>query len=215
MQELVQLANYWIEGLNAYEQVSLGGTVVPMGEYLNRWTTVGASGAVYGILLSFGMTFPNERLFIFPLPVPIKAKYFVVGYAVIELLSAFGRPGDGVAHFAHLGGMLVGLLLLLYWRNGGGRNSSNRHNNYYDRDYYDRGQGGGFGFRQWFAKKFGKKNPDIKVTWGGKYEKDFSYQQRKREEEAELDRILDKVKKSGYSNLTDEEKKRLFDMSQK
>ena len=215
MQELVQLANYWIEGLNAYEQVSLGGTVVPMGEYLNRWTTVGASGAVYGILLSFGMTFPNERLFIFPLPVPIKAKYFVVGYAVIELLSAFGRPGDGVAHFAHLGGMLVGLLLLLYWRNGGGRNSSNRHNNYYDRDYYDRGQGGGFGFRQWFAKKFGKKTPDIKVTWGGKYEKDFSYQQRKREEEAELDRILDKVKKSGYSNLTDEEKKRLFDMSQK
>lgn len=215
MQELVQLANYWIEGLNAYEQVSLGGTIVPMGEYLNRWTTVGASGAVYGILLSFGMTFPNERMFIFPLPVPIKAKYFVVGYAVIELLSAFGRPGDGVAHFAHLGGMLVGLLLLLYWRNGGGRNSRNRHNNYYDRDYYDRGQGGGFSFRQWLAKKFSKKNPDIKVTWGGKYEKDFTYRQRKQQEEEELDRILDKVKKSGYTNLTEEEKRRLFDMSQK
>lgn len=215
MQELVQYANYWIEGLNAYEQVSLGGTIVPMGEFLNRWTTVGASGAVYGILLSFGMTFPNERMFIFPLPVPIKAKYFVVGYAVIELLSAFGRPGDGVAHFAHLGGMLVGLLLLLYWRNGGGRNGRSRQNNYYDRDYYDRGQGGGFGFRQWFAKKFGKKNPDIKVSWGGKYDKDFTYQQRKQQEEAELDRILDKVKKSGYANLTEEEKRRLFDMSQK
>ena len=214
MQELVQYANYWIEGLNAYEQVNVGGVRFPMDDFLNRWTTVGASGAVYGILLSFGMTFPNERLFIFPLPVPIKAKYFVVGYAVIELMSAFGRPGDGVAHFAHLGGMLVGLLLLLYWRNGGGR-GRNRQNNYYDRDYYDRGQGGGFNFRQWFGKKFGKKTPDIKVTWGGKYKKDFTYHQQKREDEAELDRILDKVKKSGYSNLTDEEKRRLFDMSQK
>jgi len=214
MQELVQYANYWIEGLNAYEQVNVGGVRFPMDDFLNRWTTVGASGAVYGILLSFGMTFPNERLFIFPLPVPIKAKYFVVGYAVIELMSAFGRPGDGVAHFAHLGGMLVGLLLLLYWRNGGGR-GGNRQNNYYDRDYYDRGQGGGFNFRQWFGKKFGKKTPDIKVTWGGKYKKDFTYHQQKKDEEAELDRILDKVRKSGYANLTDEEKRRLFDMSQK
>ena len=214
MQELVQYANYWIEGLNTYEQVNVGGVFFSMDEFLNRWTTVGASGAVYGILLSFGMTFPNERLFIFPLPVPIKAKFFVVGYAVIELLSALGRPGDGVAHFAHLGGMLVGLLLLLYWRNGGGR-GGRRQNNYYDRNYYDRGQGSGFNFRQWFGQKFGKKNPDIKVTWGGKYEKDFTYQQRKKEEEAELDRILDKVKKNGYANLTDEEKRRLFDMSQK
>ena len=213
MQELVQFANYWIEGLNAYELVNLNGVNIEMGEFLNRWTTVGASGAVYGILLSFGMTFPNERLFIFPLPVPIRAKYFVVGYAVIELLSAFGRPGDGVAHFAHLGGMLVGLLLLLYWRNGGG--SHNRGNrNYYDRDYYDKGSGG-FNFRRWFSKKFTRKNPDIKVTYGGKYEQDFSYRQRKQEEEEELNRILDKVKKSGYTNLTDEEKRRLFDISKK
>lgn len=213
MQELVQFANYWFEGLNAYEQVNLGGTIVAMGDYLNRWTTVGASGAVYGILLSFGMTFPNERLFIFPLPVPIRAKFFVVGYAIIELLSAFGRPGDGVAHFAHLGGMLVGFLLLLYWRNGGGGGKHN--NNYYDRNYYDRGQSGGFNFRKWFSGKFGKKKPDIKVTWGGKYEKDFSYRQHQQEEEAELNRILDKVKRSGYTQLTDEEKKRLFDMSKK
>lgn len=214
MQELVQYGNYWLEGLNSYDSVNLGGMVVPMAEYLNRWTTVGASGAVYGILLSFGMTFPNERMFIFPLPVPIRAKYFVVGYAVIELLSAFGRPGDGVAHFAHLGGMLVGLLLLLYWRNGGG-GGRNRHNNYYDRDYYNQRGGGGFNFRNWIRSKFSRKDPDIKVTWGGKYEKDFQYNQHKKEEEEELNRILDKVKKSGYANLTDEEKRRLFDMSQK
>ncbi len=75
---------------------------------LNAWTTVGASGAIYGILLAFGMIFPEERIFIFPLPVPIKAKYFVIGYAAIELFSAMMTSGDGVAHVAHLGGMVFG-----------------------------------------------------------------------------------------------------------
>ena len=81
--------------------------------------TVGASGAVYAILLGFGMLFPNERMFIFPLPFPIKAKFFVIGYALIELyLGTVGTP-DGVAHFAHLGGMLFGLVLILLWRKKG------------------------------------------------------------------------------------------------
>lgn len=79
-------------------------------------SVVGASGAVYGILLAFGYLFPEERMFIFPLPVPIKAKYFVVGYAVIELSAALSQRGDGVAHCAHLGGMLFGFLLLRHWR---------------------------------------------------------------------------------------------------
>lgn len=76
--------------------------------------TVGASGAVYGILLAFGMTFPEERIYLYFL-MPIKAKWFVVGYAVIELLEGLFVT-DGIAHFAHLGGMLFGLLLILYWR---------------------------------------------------------------------------------------------------
>ena len=81
--------------------------------------TVGASGAVYAILLGFGMLFPNERMFIFPLPFPIKAKFFVIGYALIELyMGTMGTP-DGVAHFAHLGGMLFGLVLILLWRKKG------------------------------------------------------------------------------------------------
>ena len=79
-------------------------------------SVVGASGAVYGILLAFGYLLPNERMFIFPLPVPIRAKYFVVGYAIIELTSALTQRGDGVAHCAHLGGMLFGFLLLRHWR---------------------------------------------------------------------------------------------------
>lgn len=77
---------------------------------------VGASGAVYGILLAFGMLFPETRMFVFPLPFPIKAKFFVIGYAVIELFSGFGSSGDGIAHFAHLGGMIFGFLLIMYWR---------------------------------------------------------------------------------------------------
>jgi len=79
--------------------------------------TVGASGAVFGILLAFGMLFPNtELMLIFP-PIPIKAKYFVIGYGVIELYLGFQNSvGDNVAHFAHLGGMLFGFILIKYWQ---------------------------------------------------------------------------------------------------
>ena len=82
-------------------------------------TTVGASGAIYAILLGFGMLFPEERMFVFPVPFPIKAKYFVMGYVVIELYLGVSGSADGVAHFAHLGGMLFGFMLILFWRNKG------------------------------------------------------------------------------------------------
>lgn len=81
--------------------------------------TVGASGAIFAILLGFGMLFPNEKMFVFPIPFPIKAKFFVIGYALIELLLGASGSADGVAHFAHLGGMLFGLVLILYWRKTG------------------------------------------------------------------------------------------------
>lgn len=113
-QEAVQYIEYATQ-LSHYSQVNLGYEVVPMAEYLNMLNTVGASGAVFGILLGFGMTYPNERLFVFPLPMPIKAKFFVIGYAVIELLSGL-NDGDNVAHFAHLGGMVFGFFLILYWK---------------------------------------------------------------------------------------------------
>lgn len=83
--------------------------------------TVGASGAVFGILLAFGYLFPNTELFLLFPPIPIKAKYFVIGYGVLELYSAFTQSNSGIAHFAHLGGMLFGFLLLKYW----GKNSRN------------------------------------------------------------------------------------------
>ncbi|GAB6012890.1 rhomboid family intramembrane serine protease [Viscerimonas tarda] len=81
------------------------------------WVTVGASGSVFGILLAFGMLFPNAELIMIPIPIPIKAKYFVIGYGLIELFLGFAKmAGDSVAHFAHLGGLFFGLIVILYWR---------------------------------------------------------------------------------------------------
>lgn len=77
--------------------------------------TIGASGAVYGILLAFGMMFPNREIMLLFPPIPMKAKYFVALFGVIELVSGISRTDSGVAHFAHLGGMLVGYLLIKYW----------------------------------------------------------------------------------------------------
>jgi len=78
--------------------------------------TVGASGAVFGILLAFGMLFPNTQLMLLFPPIPIRAKYFVIGYGAIELYLAFTRPGSNIAHAAHLGGMLFGYLLIKHWQ---------------------------------------------------------------------------------------------------
>ena len=89
--------------------------------------TVGASGAVFGILLAFGMLFPNAELFIIPFPFPIKAKWFVLGYGVFELIFGISNfSWDNVAHFAHLGGMLFGIFMILYWRK-----KDRVHGNYY------------------------------------------------------------------------------------
>ncbi len=77
---------------------------------------VGASGAVFGLLLAFGLMHPNNQIYIIPFPFPIKAKWFVVGYAVLEIALGWSGANTGVAHFAHVGGMLWGLVLLLWWR---------------------------------------------------------------------------------------------------
>lgn len=78
--------------------------------------TVGASGAVFGVLLAFGMLFPNTQLMLLFPPIPIKAKWFVLGYGVLEfVLAVMNQPGDNVAHFAHLGGMLFGFFLIKFW----------------------------------------------------------------------------------------------------
>lgn len=85
-------------------------------DFLNAPVVVGASGSVFGILLAFGMLFPNTLLYIY-FAIPIKAKWFVILYGALELFSGLkGSPDDNVAHFAHLGGMLFGFIMIKYWQ---------------------------------------------------------------------------------------------------
>ncbi|HEY5593480.1 MAG TPA: rhomboid family intramembrane serine protease [Paludibacter sp.] len=85
--------------------------------FLDLPVTIGASGSVFGLLLAFGWLFPEAKLMIFPLPIPIKARIFVLIYGVAELFLGVAQfSGDSVAHFAHLGGMLFGTILILYWK---------------------------------------------------------------------------------------------------
>lgn len=102
--------------------------VDPIARELNNLintSTVGASGAVFGILLAFGMLFPNARLMLLIPPVPIKAKYMVIIYGALELyLGISNNPADNVAHFAHLGGMLFGFILIKMWK------STSHHDNF-------------------------------------------------------------------------------------
>ena len=126
-QELVQYIQY-ATSLADYGSVNVGGQIVPIGTYLNKMNTVGASGAIYGLLLAFGMTYPNSMIYLYFL-FPIKAKWFVIGYAAIELFEGIFLSNDGIAHFAHLGGMLFGLLILLYWRHSANNRSSGNYGN--------------------------------------------------------------------------------------
>ena len=83
------------------------------------FSVIGASGAVMGLLLAFGVMHPNNMIYVMPLPFPIKAKWFVIGYAVLEIVLGSSGANTGVAHFAHVGGMLWGLALLFMWKKQG------------------------------------------------------------------------------------------------
>lgn len=99
--------------------INEGHAAFTMDDFYNSMVTVGASGAVFGILLAFGMIFPNMPLYLFFIPIPIKAKWVVLGYGLLELYFGISGNQPGVAHFAHLGGMLAGIIMILYWRNQG------------------------------------------------------------------------------------------------
>lgn len=176
--------------------------------FLGSWTTVGASGAVYAILLAFGMTFPEERIFIFPLPIPIKAKWFVIFYAGAELFQALTMPGDGVAHLAHLGGMFVGFFMIRYWNN----HPTAGYNRDKGRMFFDKLRGSWEQHRQQQ-----RSNNTTRQNTSRTYDNDpdRDYNARKKATQEEIDRILDKIRKSGYDSLTKEEKQRLFEGSKK
>lgn len=211
MQELAQFMSFYITVSSSNPGISIADALFVsdgVANALNGWTTIGASGGVYAILLAFGMTFPNERIFIFPLPIPIKAKWFVMFYVVIELFSALGSAGDGVAHMAHLGGMLFGFLMIRYW---------NKHPD----ARYDRESGSRFfdNLKRNFDRRSNKGGAgSTNSRWGGSgtttgRESDWEYNARKKANQEEVDRILDKIRASGYDSLTKEEKKKLFESS--
>lgn len=156
--------------------------------------TIGASGAIYGILLAFGMLYPNEKIFIMFL-FPIKAKYFVMGYAAIEIFEGL-NVSDGVAHFAHLGGMLFGLLLILFWRKRAYRPSN----------HFSGSKWRTTSTRPYTEAPFYNKN---------EHSRDYEFNAQKKEQNDEIDRILDKVRKDGYANLSESEKRKLFEASGK
>lgn len=114
-------ANDYAQGLAAINGVSVDQIKAAEGmeQFKNMFLTVGASGAVFGLLLGFAFIFPNMPMYIFFIPVPIKAKYMAIGYGVIEFFLGISGAQSSVAHFAHLGGLLFGLILLLYWRHKG------------------------------------------------------------------------------------------------
>ena len=194
-QELVQYIEY-VTKLSDYATVNTGSQIIPMAAYLNMMNTVGASGAIYGLLLAFGMMFPDSRIYLYFL-FPIKAKWFVIGYAVLELIMGIGGA-DNVAHFAHLGGMLFGLLLILYWRkNPAGPNKDFKR-------FKDI-------FQSWKQKSKMKYTPYTEVKdelQVPRSDEEYNYQKAQRERD--IDAILDKVAKSGYDSLTKEEKEFLF-----
>ena len=209
-QEFWQTGQYFVEGLNNYPMVNTGSAIISMGDYLNLWTTIGASGACYGVLLAFGMLFPNERIMLLLPPIPMKAKYFVAGYAAIELISAYAS-NDNVAHFAHLGGMLFGWLLRRYWRTSRSRRPAAN------------------GWTRW------NEPPRTPSLWeritsrlrnrrteqpGNAHhtatrQNDYDYNIRRRQEEQRMDELLDKIRQSGYDSLTQEEKQELFRISRR
>lgn len=110
------LANQWLDQPESTNYItSAGGIMNSFYRAIISTPTIGASGAVFGVLLAFGMLFPNTELMLLFPPIPIKAKYFVIGYGLLELFFGVSGIQGSVAHFAHLGGMLFGFILIKYW----------------------------------------------------------------------------------------------------
>lgn len=116
------------ESLSQYQSLLISGDITTAGaedliqlrqQLFNMRVTVGASGALFGILLAFGWLFPETRMFLIFIPIPIPSRIFVAIYAVIELILGVVGPMDGIAHFAHLGGMLFGAIILYIWKKQG------------------------------------------------------------------------------------------------
>lgn len=174
--------------------------------------TIGASGAIYGVLVAFGFIFPNRNIYIYFL-IPIKAKYLVILYMALEVIYLTTSSQTGVAHAAHLGGAVVGFLYLIFSQRGT-FNILDKYKREREREHQfkytppPRNTGG------YYQPQNG--NNEVYTT----YEEVKNDEKKRREEEqaklqARIDEILDKLAQGGYNNLTEEEKRFLFEESKK
>lgn len=209
-QELVQLVEYHALGLAGVAQSTYIQAGLRVGDYLNMWNTVGASGSIYGVLLAFAMTFPNARILLLIPPIPLKAKYMALLCIAIELYSAWHVSGDGVAHCAHLGGMLFGWLLIRRWRRQD-KQSANSGQYWSWTEYKPAKPGKKERLKAWWKKV--KETARREATDDMKTPIDD--EEREAQKQREIDRILEKIKHSGYSSLSDDEKRKLFEAGDK
>jgi membrane associated rhomboid family serine protease len=163
--------------------------------------TVGASGAIYGVLIAFATIFPDQYVYIYFL-IPVKVKYFVIGLIVLGVLSV-GGPGN-IANLAHLGGAVAGYLYILYdrWRLKSGRRNAGAFQSKIDTSQWSQPGGTNSGIVD--AKIY-----DIKES------KSFEQKSEQSDSQRRIDEILDKISRSGYQSLSDEEKKILFEASKR
>lgn len=177
---------------------------------INPAQLVGASGAIYGVMAAAAFFFPNAKLFIIPIPFPIKLKYLVGFYTVVEMYLGITSI-DGVAHFAHLGGILVGIIILFIWKMQEKQHTQHGgYRSYSSSSHYQKDESS---WKDWLG---GKRKPKMRVTnvREANYA-DHQYNEQKRQDNEEIDRILDKIRKNGYQNLSESEKTTLFNASKK
>lgn len=222
----VELENLWGERrfLIFYIMSGIGAAIVQL--FISPMlgasgATVGASGSIYGIFLAFALTFPDRHIMVFPLFIPIKAKYLIIGLVVMDFVMGFSAISK-TAHFAHIGGALTGWFLLKYGDNTG---IFKIFDKLFPPKHIQSGwgtntnKGSGWGFSA------PKKEPKIfKPDWFKREEQkpqtNDNYKSRfhvngEEIDQAKIDEILDKISATGYQNLTDREKAILFELSQR
>lgn len=182
--------------------------------------TVGASGAIYGVLAAFAFLFPNRPIYLYFF-IPIKAKYLIILYMVMDLVSVIGQADTGIAHIAHLGGAVVGIVYLLITRKTSRGNfftDVNRGSGRFSSQFSSSGKKKESTFGNWqnggtTSRKVHIKEDDYGEVEEHDYKKEIDDNEKTAQEK--IDAILDKLSEGGYQSLTEEEKKVLFQESKK
>lgn len=215
VEQQIGTRRFWLYYLLCGVGAALVNQLITWMDIINPAQLVGASGAIYGVMAAAAFFFPNAKLFIIPIPFPIKLKYLVGFYTLVEMYMGITSI-DGVAHFAHLGGILVGAIILFIWKMQDKQRSQRNYYHYSSStngSHYDKDEG----FWDKMKKGFGgKRTPKMRVTNVRETNyADHQYNAQKRQDNEEIDRILDKIRKNGYQNLSESEKATLFNASKK